>query len=495
MTWHGYRREVASAGSQRVAVAIVGLAASAMFVGLAMRHLDFASVLRSLRSARLLPWVPAATAAYLAGQLVRGQRLRVLVRRESTLSLATASNVVVVGYASNNVFPARLGEFVRAGMLAKLTGIPLTQSLTITFIERLLDGIAILVLLLIGTATLPARPQWMWDVARVGSLVFGVALALLLVAVVLPSFLVSLASRVSASLRPRWRDRVVAFAMSVTAAGACLRRPRDLVVIGAYSLLVWLLESAMFAFILPAFGLELQLAPALTAMSVTNLGILFPSSPGFVGSFHFFCSQALVAQGIPAATALGFAFLVHLTFYVPVTLWGAGAVLFYGVEIGATAAIARAARSSSNATYEQGVPIHRIAELDPPRPGPPASEFDVALVEALLSKEPDMVDRASVDYVAAFVAEEMRALPARLAFLYDAGMVAFRIYVRLRYLRSFCGLGVARRQAAMHSWAFGPIGLLRQLFRPARSTALLAYYDRCEAITKPRRGLELVANA
>jgi glycosyltransferase 2 family protein len=489
---------MASARSQRVAVAMVGLAASAVFVSLAMRHLEFASVLRSLRSAKLLPWVPLAATAYLAGHLVRGQRLRVLVRRESTLSLATASNIVVVGYASNNVLPARLGEFVRAGMLAERTGIPLTQSLTITFIERLLDGITILVLLLVGAAALPVRPQWMWDVARLGSLVFGVALAVLLVAVVLPRFLVSLASRVSSALRPRGRDRVVALAMSVTAAGACLRRPRDVVAIGAYSLLVWLLESAMFALILPAFGLKLQLAPALTTMSVTNLGILVPSSPGFVGSFHFFCSQALVAQGVPAATALGFALLVHLTFYVPVTLWGAGAMLWYGVEIGATAAIARAARSSPHATYEQGVPLHVIATLDPPRPGPPASEFDVALVEALVAKVPDEVDRAAVEYVATFLSEEMRALPARLSFLYDAGMVAFRLYVRLRYLRSFCGLGVARRQAAVHSWAFGRVGLLRQLFRPVRSTALLAYYERQEAVTKPaaepRRGLELVAN-
>jgi hypothetical protein len=338
----------------------------------------------------------------------------------------------------------------------------------------------------------------MWGVARASSLVFGIALAALLIAVVLPSFLVSLASRVSSPLRPRWRDRVVGFAMSVTAAGACLRRPRDVVAIGAYSLLVWLLESAMFAFIFPAFGLKLQLAPALTAMSVTNLGILVPSSPGFVGSFHFFCSHALVAQGIPAATALGFAVLVHLTFYVPVTLWGAGAILWYGVEIGAMAAVARTARSSSRATYAQGVSFHVIAELDPARPGPPASEFDVALVEALVTKEPDEVDRASVEHVAAFVAEEMRALPARLSFLYEAGMAAFRIYVRLRYRRSFCGLSVTRRQAAVHSWAFGRVGLLRQLFRPPRSTALLAYYERRDAITKstpvPKRGLELVAN-
>ncbi len=44
---------------------------------------------------------------------MRGVRCRLLVRREANLGVITASNIVIVGYASNNVLPARLGEFVR----------------------------------------------------------------------------------------------------------------------------------------------------------------------------------------------------------------------------------------------------------------------------------------------------------------------------------------------------------------------------------------------
>jgi hypothetical protein len=56
-------------------------------------------------------------------------------------------------------------------------------------------------------------------------------------------------------------------------------------------------------------------------------------------------------------------------------------------------------------------------------------------------------------------------------------MATFRFYVRLRTLRSFCGLDVDRRRALVNAWAFGRIPVLRQLFRPVRSLALLAYYD------------------
>ena len=146
---------MASAKGQRIGIALAGLAFSAIFAVLAFRRLDVASVLATLRDARVLPWVPLAILAYVAGHFVRGARLRLLVRGESALSLATATNVVVVGYASNNVFPARLGELVRAGLLTERTGIPVAQSLTVTFIERLLDGIAILVMLLVGDVDAP----------------------------------------------------------------------------------------------------------------------------------------------------------------------------------------------------------------------------------------------------------------------------------------------------------------------------------------------------
>ena len=118
----------------------------------------------------------------------------------------------------------------------------------------------------------------------------------------------------------------------------------------------------MFACILPVFGLPLQLSPALIDDERDQ-----PRHPGAFESgvrraaFHYFCKQALLAQGVPQATAIGYAILVHLTFYVPVTLWGAAAILWYGVQVGATAAMARAAKGSPQTDTVGGVPVRVIA--------------------------------------------------------------------------------------------------------------------------------------
>src|SRR5688500_18102125 len=148
--------------------------------------MDLQGALAAWRSAKPLPWVPLAALFYLAGHLVRGHRCELLVRGQASLPLATATNVVVVGYASNNVFPARMGELVRAGLLAERTGIPVTQSLVVTFIERLLDGIAILLLLMVASInTTPAN--WIIGLTEVAALIFGAAAAVLAVGAAYPT--------------------------------------------------------------------------------------------------------------------------------------------------------------------------------------------------------------------------------------------------------------------------------------------------------------------
>lgn len=234
----------------------------------------------------------------------------------------------------------------------------------------------------------------------------------------------------------------------------------------------------MFVCVLPALGLPLRFSLGALAMSVTNLGILVPSTPGYIGPFHYFCQQTLISQGIPAAQALTYAALVHLAFYLPVTAWGAAAILRYGVEIGRTVAAAREARTAPTAKTLEGVPVHFIAHVEPAHVTGEPGELMIALAQAFL---PPCEPRAARD-VAAFMEGQIAALPPSLRTMFHLGMTFFRFTVRVRHVSSFCGMPVDRRRAIVDAWAFGRIGLLRQLFRPVRSLAVLAYYERPEVV-------------
>jgi uncharacterized protein (TIRG00374 family) len=447
-------------------------------MGFAVRRLDVSALYGALRAIRFFPWIPIAVGSYLAGHVVRGFRCQLLVSREASLPLHTATNVVVVGYAANNVFPARLGELIRAGMLAERTGIPIAQSLTITVIERLLDGLAILgVLLACMLAERGPAPDFAARIIDVASVVFGGGFVVLLLATYAPGLVVMAASRIGTLLPRAWHDRLVRLASTVTNAGAGLRDPRSAALLAFSSLVVWCLETGMFLAVMRAFRLAGSPLVSGVAMSVTNLGLLIPSSPGFIGPFHYFCSRALMAYGVAQPVALAYATAVHLTFYLPVTLWGAAAMLWYGVEVGATAALTRAARARHDATDFDGLLVYEIGPVVPRAGSATASPFVRALVEALVVPAGRGANPSVLTDTANFVELELGALQPRLRLLLQLGMAFFRLSTRVCRLRGYCDLPLDQRRSWTKAWAGGKIVLFRRLMKPVQATALLAYYD------------------
>ncbi len=452
----------------------------------------------ALAGAQLMPWLPLGVGFYLLGHVVRGVRCRCIVAEEAQLSIVEASNIVVVGYAVNNMLPARAGEVVRIGVLARRTGIPVSQSLAVTFLERVLDGLVILFALAVAVVAL-GREGLVASSAYAISALFGAALVFVAIATWRPPWIIRLFSRVGGRWGEAWHDRAVRFAVSLTRGMARLRRPGDALVIVALSLLVWLLEAGLFAMLLPAFGLPLDLRWGLLAMAVTNLGILMPSTPGFIGTFELFCKGALVALGVAGSTALGYALVVHLAFFLPITIWGAVVLALYGVEIGSTRALARKATSARSMGPRDLEACGQASRRRPPAPAardPEPGRLLAAILEALLPIEeiddtaPSVssahdvpIDSPVADChplaveVGRFVNGQIRILPNRLRVMYEAGMIFFRVTVRLRYGASFCSLPIARRRAVIQWWAYGPFGLGRSLMRPIRATGLLKFYE------------------
>ncbi|MBI5535516.1 MAG: flippase-like domain-containing protein [Deltaproteobacteria bacterium] len=467
-------RSSTGVGIRRITI-LVGFAVSALFLLLAGWRIDWTGVWAAYAHARWWPFVPLAMGCYILGHVIRGVRCRVLVRNDARISTLTASNIVVVGYAVNNLLPARLGEFARAGMLAERTGMPFAQSLTITFLERLLDGIVMVGLLVVAPLIIPVH-GWVLQSVRVAVPVFGAALFVVLLCAVAPYQVVALCSRLTAGI-PSVHDRLVRLVSQITQGLSSLRSLRSVASVLALSVMVWLAEAGLFLFILPCFNLAASYPQSVVVMAATNLGILVPSSPGFIGPFHYFCMRALGTFGVAEATAFSYAVAVHLAFYAPVTLWGVVAMAWYGVELGTVAAMQRAGRSL--AELPSGAhPMRLITPLVRTSHEPRPTRLMRAVCEALLPAEgPSGSREAIVDRVSAFVAGQTEALPGLLRWALRVGLTGFAALTFLRYGRPFPSLSLERRRKIVASWAWGRLGLARQLFRALRSTALLAWYE------------------
>lgn len=507
----------------RGAIVIVGLIVGAIFVFVITNNIAWEKVRHSFETAIWLPWLPLAVLTYILGMLLRGVRLQLLVRDESAISIGTASNIIAVGYAFNNILPARLGEFVRAGMLAERTGMPYLLALTITFLERLLDGLVILFLFITASLLVPPTAD-LRNGTALASLIFVVAMLTVAVVTLIPQTAVALVSRLSLFLGRKVHDKLVALVTQINRGFGCLRDAQSAILILASSFLVWLVEALFFMLIMPCFGLPPGIVRAVVTMSVTNLGILIPSTPGHVGTYHWACEQSLIkvcsVSGVTPGTiepitvdpsvAVSYAVLVHLVYYVTVTVWGVYALARYTVELGSTAALAWEAKPIRTLPTEQQQLVSLITSYPQTssRVVDEVNKFWSGLCECFIPEEHKLADAAAYQRVlketSVFTVTELERLPFRLRVLFDAGIVVFKAIVIMLNGKFLCDLPLKRRRELIESWAFGKVSLTRKFMKPIRSLALCYYYDhpevqvllnsraRAKAGDEPREGVSTI---
>lgn len=280
-----------------------------------------------------LIWVVPAAALYLALFPLRGARWSLLMSGVKPVPIAAATEVFVVGAMANNVMPARLGDVARAFVLSRRVQVPATTTFANVMLERIIDGVVVVGLLVAVLVYAPPGANWVRSVGVTMALLFTGALfgcVLLVVsqrrALALIAWLVS---PLPGGLANKIHGRV---ALLIEGIGV-LRRPGALAGVLALSLVVWTLEVGVYALAQRAFGFNIPPSGLVLTMAVLTLGLTAPSAPGFVGVFEGLIVAAVVLYGVDPSVALAFAIMMHLIHYVPVTLLGLAYAWRSGLKI------------------------------------------------------------------------------------------------------------------------------------------------------------------
>jgi len=317
---------------------LVGIGISVVLLYFAFRGVDFAEVVREMRTAN--PWWLLGATFFATGVFwIRAWRWRAIV---DPVRLGTRFRsrfaAVCIGFMGNNLLPARIGEFARAYAFSRMEPVPVVASLSSLFIERLFDAVSLVVLLFVAMA-LPGLPAWPGDAATdfpaiargVGIIVVGILLFLFFL-VLRPQAAVRGLEAVATKVLPRAIRRPVIDALEAFLAGAAvLRNGRLLFETTWMSVVLWLFNCMGFWFAFRAFGLDLSFTAALFFQSCIAIGVALPAAPGFFGTYEFAAKVVLVdLWGMDASKALGFALGFHLAGFIPVTLMG----LWYAWSLG-----------------------------------------------------------------------------------------------------------------------------------------------------------------
>ena len=308
----------------------LGIAVSAVFLLWALQGLDLKQVFSYLQHGNYL-WLIPSVAVYFLAVLVRTWRWDYLLRPLKRISIRRLFPVVVIGYMGNNIFPFRIGELLRAYVLKRNEDVSISSSLATIVVERIFDGLTMLLFVFVALPTVPSLPDGLRYIVIVGGVLFLGALVVFLFLAAKPNVAARIYNPLIDHLLPqKYGVKLRGFIERFILGLAALRDVRQVFMIFFTSILIWLLETVKYWFVMHAFQMDLSFFTLMLMNGIVNLSTTLPAAPGYIGTFDAPGIAVLVAFNVARELATAYTLVLHAALWLPITLLG----FFYMIREG-----------------------------------------------------------------------------------------------------------------------------------------------------------------
>lgn len=300
----------------------IGIIISIFFIWLVLRRIELDQLYNIFTTVTLWPILPAIL-IYFCGVYFRSLRWFLLLRPLQKISIWLQFKVICLGYMANNILPFRAGELYRAHVLGTRTQISRTAVFSSIILERVFDGLVMLFFLGLSVFYLPQKfPSTILWITYFSLFLFGGLFILCILVVLYRHPITRIISWFTQLLPVKIGDFFLSiFAKSVEGLTS-LKGITVIMLVFLVSVLSWFCEAAMYYFLFFSLHLGLSYGIAVFLVAIINLGIMIPSSPGYIGTFEYFCVITLSMFSVADNVALSYSLLLHFLLLLPITLVG-----------------------------------------------------------------------------------------------------------------------------------------------------------------------------
>jgi uncharacterized protein (TIRG00374 family) len=283
--------------------------------------------------------------------VARTIRWRYLLSPLGPTRFGVVFRTTVIGFGALGLLPVRVGDIIRPYLLARREGLPLSSALATIVMERVLDLVAVLVLLAVYVWGFASEAELSAGLMRAieisAAIAASVAVALLVIMWVLashPERIGVMAAAVARVLPGRLSARVGELATAFSNGFAAARDLRKLALAVVWSFPVWLAIAAQAWTVTIAFGIPMPYAGTFLLQSMLVIGVAVPT-PGGVGSFHEAYRLGVTTFfGASNDQAIAAAIVTHAVSFVPPVVFGILFMAQDGLSLGRLGEMASSAR-------------------------------------------------------------------------------------------------------------------------------------------------------
>lgn len=300
------------------AVAFLGLIISIFIVWYILGKYDLQSAWESVKSVSIHSIV-IMIVIYLSTFLLRAWRWKLMLSDITDANFILLFKSIVLGFAGNNIIPARGGELLRMEYVSRRKGLSRATTLTSIGLEKILDGLVLLSILLVCSLFISKSNEMLDSLIKIVSLVFIPAIFFVIILKFKGNSLIGYLDKKE--------GKIIKFASGLIRkfidALGFIKPDFNSVKVLALSTIIWLVEGIVFVLGMISVGIESQyVLLGFTALCVVNFGILIPSSPGYIGVFQAAVILALTTMGIEKNNSLAVAIIIHACQFFPTTFSG-----------------------------------------------------------------------------------------------------------------------------------------------------------------------------
>ncbi len=298
----------------------IGLVFSIVGMVYAFRQFNWIEFIDSLRGVNYW-YLLGAMSLQLGAVWLRALRWKWLLVPIKNVPVRITFDATIIGYFGNSVLPVRMGELLRAYVVANNSTLSVAQVIGSLIVERMLDilGVVILALIFLINFDIINIPNWIiFSIVLITITLFGLL------------FLIS-------SKKNNWqfiKKRKYLFQSKigskiydvlkniVTGLSVINHAPNKIGVYG-FIFVLWGMYYLSFIFVVNSVNLGLNWVDSGVLFLLLSLAISIPAAPGYIGTYHATCVGALTTiYNIGLGESQAFAVLAHAMMFVPIVIVG-----------------------------------------------------------------------------------------------------------------------------------------------------------------------------
>ena len=298
----------------------IGLLFSIIGLVYAFQQFNWIEFIDSLRGVNYW-YLIGVMALQLVAVWLRALRWKWLLTPIKEVSLRTTFDATIIGYFGNSVLPVRMGELLRAYIVANESTLSVAQVVGSLIVERMLDvlGVVIFALIFLFNFDIINIPNWfILSIVLTTIVLFGIL------------FLIS-SNKINWSFIKRRKHlfgskiglKIYGILKNIVSGLSVINHAPNKIGVYGFILVLWGLYYLSFIFIVQSVNLGLNWVDSGVLFILLSLAISIPAAPGYIGTYHATCVGALTTiYNIGLGESQAFAVLAHAMMFVPIVIIG-----------------------------------------------------------------------------------------------------------------------------------------------------------------------------